>query len=465
MELTKIQPKIKDLPEVTPINQESRFNFDELFFSVTDKKSNILFANDVFVRISKYKEEEILGQLHKVIRHPDMPRSVFKIFWDHLKANKPVAAYVKNMAKDGSYYWVMALAFPCDAGYLSIRLKPSCQIFDKVRKIYAETLKLEKQREIGGDKKKAMQAGEEHLLSLLKEEGFACYDDFMWNALQGEMKSREDQISKNHYDNYEHATEEFKTLAELDGYLSNLVCSLVSLKSVYESISGHSGYILALAKSIVRLSLNAQVNSSKLTDTDQSLSVIAEKMGEQSILGESNLVDLKNIIEKFSDITGTLNFDIVSAKLQVEMTLEFIRELKDNSNKYDNAELKPEEAKKILYSAFEPRLKTICDGLIKIPEYMQGLLTGVKVIERFLMTLRFIHITGKVEVSRMASNSAFATTFQSLLEEINTAEGHLNELSDSIVSHKHVVEKFRERHSDLTQILKNLNISLKQEQH
>ena len=125
MQATKTQvPKIKDIKTPTPINQESPFKIEELFFSITDPKSNIVFANDVFVRISKYDEQ--------VIRHPDMPRSVFYIFWEYLLANKPVAAYVKNMAKDGSYYWVMALAFPCKGGYLSIRLKPSSPLFKKV---------------------------------------------------------------------------------------------------------------------------------------------------------------------------------------------------------------------------------------------------------------------------------------------------------------------------------------------
>lgn len=67
-----------------------------------------MFSNEVFVRISCYKHNEIIGQLHKLIRHPD----------------KPVAAYVTNLAKGGSYYWVVELAFSCIGGYISIRLKP-----------------------------------------------------------------------------------------------------------------------------------------------------------------------------------------------------------------------------------------------------------------------------------------------------------------------------------------------------
>ena len=83
--------KIKDFDSPEPINRESRFDYNELFFSITDPKSTITYANDVFVRISKYDVDEIVGQLHKLIRHPDMPRSVFYEFWNHLKNDQPVA--------------------------------------------------------------------------------------------------------------------------------------------------------------------------------------------------------------------------------------------------------------------------------------------------------------------------------------------------------------------------------------
>lgn len=71
---------IREAAAIQPTAQESPFEFDELFFSVTDQSSRILQANDVFVRISKYEEHEIIGALHKLIRHPDMPRAVFDIF-------------------------------------------------------------------------------------------------------------------------------------------------------------------------------------------------------------------------------------------------------------------------------------------------------------------------------------------------------------------------------------------------
>ncbi len=437
-EMTKT--KIKDLKKPVPVNQENPFEFEELFFSVTDPKSTITYASEVFVRISKYEKEEVIGQLHKLIRHPDMPRSVFNIFWDHLNANQPVAAYIKNMAKDGSYYWVMALAFPCKGGYLSILLKPGSDLFDTVKNYYAKTLQFEKQKEQQlGDKEKAMKESRAFLLNLLKKEGFADYQEFMWNALQKEMSYRESILSE------EMSEEKKKTdksvvppvLVKVETILSELVLGLENLKNIHNALIGHSNYILKLARSILLLSLNAQISSSKLDQDDMSLSVVAEKMGEQSVDGEKRLINMKENIHHLSDLISELNFDIISAKLQVEMTIDFFKELEKQKFEKEISLIHSDEVLNVLYDAFMPRLDVISKGIGKVPAYLRDLMGGVKDIERFLLVLRFIHITGKVEVARMNDDAnSFSTTFQDLVNEIETADSHLRELNE-VVSDNH----------------------------
>lgn len=76
----KKELKFKDINSPKPTSLESPFKYEELFFSVTDSKSVIKYANDTFIRISKYDTDEMIGQLHKIVRHPDMPRCVFNIF-------------------------------------------------------------------------------------------------------------------------------------------------------------------------------------------------------------------------------------------------------------------------------------------------------------------------------------------------------------------------------------------------
>lgn len=438
--------KIKDVEVPIPINRESIFNYNELFFSVTDPKSNITYANDTFIRICKYEPGEIIGRLHKIIRHPDMPRAVFHIFWEFLLHNKPIAAYVKNMAKDGSYYWVMATAFPCNGGYLSVRLKPGSPMFTKVKAFYQETLQLEKQLELRGDKKQAMLSAREHLIGLIRNEGFKNYEDFMWNALQSEMAHREACVKEMASTQHSHSSLSTATtdhspasMKQLEKILSDLVMSLEGLKKIHGALAGNSEYILKLARSIMVLSLNAQIGSSKLNQEDLSLAVVAEKMGEQSIMGERRLLAMKQSISNLNELIGTLNFDIISAKLQVEMTIDFLRELNQKKDQKIISILKPDDAVQLLFNAYLPRLHTISDNIGHISEYLQDLLSGVKDIERFIMVLRFIHITGKVEIARMNEQSgAFSTTFQELIQEIETAENHLNQLSQVVEHHREI---------------------------
>jgi aerotaxis receptor len=126
---------------VTPKNIESIFDIDERFFSTTDKRGDILSGNNVFIKVSKYTKEELIGRPHNIIRHPDMPKAVFKVLWDYIDNGKTITAYVKNMAKDGSFYWVLATVFPINNRYLSIRIKPTSSIFSLIPSIYKKMIK------------------------------------------------------------------------------------------------------------------------------------------------------------------------------------------------------------------------------------------------------------------------------------------------------------------------------------
>ena len=95
----------KDRP--SPINEEIIIPDDQVLISVTDPKGNIIEANDIFIKISGYSEDELVGSSHNIIRHPDMPKIMFKIVWDHIMDKENVMAVVKNLAKDGKYYWVV----------------------------------------------------------------------------------------------------------------------------------------------------------------------------------------------------------------------------------------------------------------------------------------------------------------------------------------------------------------------
>ncbi|WP_340103505.1 PAS domain-containing protein [Rhodohalobacter sp. 8-1] len=429
--------KIKDFSSPTPINRESRFEYNELFFSITDQKSTITYANDVFVRISKYNADNIVGQLHKLIRHPDMPRSVFYEFWDHLKKDKPVAAYVKNMSKDGSYYWVMALAFPCDGGYLSVRLKPGSDLFNKIKDIYKTVLDHERKQESISDKKTAMRSSHALFVTELKNIGFSSYDEFMWNALQSEMENRESILESTGDANKRTGEYIPDELLEVEKILRELVLALGQLRQIHTSLVGHSDYILKLSRSVLLLSKNAQISSAKLDQQDRSLSVVAEKMGDQSMDGETHLIEMQKNIFGLSELIGKLNFNIISSKLQAEMTKHFLEEINGPDTETSDQLITQSKALGLLYDAFIPKIDSISSNLGKLPEALKHLLTGVREIERFLLVLRFIHIKGKVEIARMNDESnSFSNTFQELIDEVNSAEQRLEKLGDIIRTHE-----------------------------
>ena len=70
--------------KIEPINQEVEFGFEEIFFSLTDKKGIIVDGNNVFTRVSVYQKEELISKPHNIIRHPEMPKCVFELFWKKL---------------------------------------------------------------------------------------------------------------------------------------------------------------------------------------------------------------------------------------------------------------------------------------------------------------------------------------------------------------------------------------------
>lgn len=133
-----------------PTNVEKTFGEDQVVVSKTDVKGRITYCNKLFIRLSGYRESELLGQPHNIVRHPDMPRVIFKILWEGIQAGGEVNAYVKNLAKDGSFYWVLANVTPSYdvkeniVGFYSVRRFPSKGALATVVPLYRDLLQAER---------------------------------------------------------------------------------------------------------------------------------------------------------------------------------------------------------------------------------------------------------------------------------------------------------------------------------
>lgn len=131
-------------PHPTPTGVERTFGEHELIVSKTDVTGKITYANDVFLRVAGYREADVIGQPHSLIRHPDMPRAVFKLLWDTIADGREIFAYVKNLACNGDHYWVLAHVTPSRdthgriVGYHSNRRTADRDAVTAVQALYAQ---------------------------------------------------------------------------------------------------------------------------------------------------------------------------------------------------------------------------------------------------------------------------------------------------------------------------------------
>lgn len=156
---------------------------DDVIVSKTDLKGRITYANRTFCNISGFSEAELLGAPHSIVRHPDMPRAVFKLLWDTLHGGSEIFAYVKNMTKSGDYYWVFAHATPSYGadgkvvGFHSNRRAPDRGALRVIEPVYARVLDEERRHKNGKD---ALAASTRCLLDLVQAKGVA-YDELVFS--------------------------------------------------------------------------------------------------------------------------------------------------------------------------------------------------------------------------------------------------------------------------------------------
>ena len=165
---------------ITPTSIERVMREDDFIVSMTDTKGRITYGNRTFIEFSGYSEAELLGSQHNIIRHPDMPRAVFKLLWDKIQNGEECFAYVKNMSKDGGFYWVFTNVTPnFDAGenitgYFSVRRKPRASGIKTMAEVYRIMLEAEKK----AGPANAIAASTQILVDILNEKGLS-YDELV----------------------------------------------------------------------------------------------------------------------------------------------------------------------------------------------------------------------------------------------------------------------------------------------
>ena len=167
--------------KTVPTGREVMLEARDFIVSKTDTQGRIVYANRIFMRISGYSEGELLGKQHNIVRHPDMPRGVFKLLWGTIAGGSECFAYVKNLCKNGDHYWVFANVTPDYGprgeiiGYFSVRRRPTRDAVNYFSQLYAEMLRVEQQ----AGAKQAIEASSALLARTITEKGYENYETFV----------------------------------------------------------------------------------------------------------------------------------------------------------------------------------------------------------------------------------------------------------------------------------------------
>lgn len=429
-------------PEIRPREVESPFGLHELFFSTTDRRGIIRSGNRVFTRVSGWDANELIGQSHNWVRHPEMPRVVFELFWDTILAGKPIAAYVKNLAKDGSYYWVVATVVPYQDGYLSVRFRPVSSTFQVVQTLYEKLRGIELGVEAAtGSPRQAMAASKPALDAALQELGFADYTAFMHTFLPAEMSERDRQLREQGIakdtiggasdpvlDGLDRANEDIRR------HLDRLFSNLDQFLGLNRDLEGKSDYIHALAREIQLLSLNASVSANHLAHNGRSLGVVSLIMtGHAKESGE--LIGL--LAEEITATLGVLRdlaFRVSVARVQAESVSAFIQELRSGSAGNDGIRAvgDPVVAVRLLSVCLQEGIAAVAEAFGGIDTGLGRLATRIGHLRSVLRTLDMVNTSGRVEVSRLSAYGSFGNLFQESADRINEALGEMNTLSATV---------------------------------
>lgn len=438
-----------------PIDEPAEFGLHELFFSETDPKGLILSGNSVFARVSGYDIAEMLGRPHNLIRHPDMPRCVFQLLWDYLKEKRPIVAYVKNLARDGRYYWVLAHVVPTPRGYLSIRLKPSSPLFPQVEALYVRLAELEANSLAEGrTRDEAMRRGRAALEEAVRSLGFKDYTGFMHEAFIAELGHRRELLGEEALrgglrgDRIDTAPPRLRVVYEncraLTQSLDVFLREMAALNRLNQSLDGRSAAIAVVSRSMHLLSMNARFEANRHADRGRALGVLASYIGDTSshLGGDGEL--LRKEIATLLPLVTELMFSTYGSRLQVEMLRVFAAELGEAAGVVGvldaHATQSPAARVRALERALAETAGRTLDQLQPVKEQLGLIRSRGESLARIARSLGFAHVTGRVEAECLGNGQSFGTILESMRAGVTTTQ---DEVLDMALAARVLEERMR----------------------
>ncbi|UWQ40309.1 PAS domain-containing protein [Leisingera aquaemixtae] len=386
--------------ETRPSSGEAPFGLHEVFFSRTDGRGVIQAGNYVFRRVGAYPWEELIGAPHKLIRHPDMPKGVFSLFWDTIQRGDPMGAYVKNKSKDGLYYWVFAVVVPCQDGYLSARIKPSSKLFGEVRAFYAQMLKREKDQGVKPED------SAKYLLDWLGSHGYENYHQFAAHALSQELIARDTGLS-----NQPHAR-----IRELTGMLRNA-------ETLVEETEG----LIADFDAMHTIPHNLRVLASRIEPSGGPVTVLSQNYGSMSremsdwfaahVMGKnSNFAKIKSSVNNSLFVEGM-------ARILIECDNQLQKERRELGNVDMEAE------RKILGDLVKDQVKRSQDGMKEVDQEAERITSACQVMHRHFLGLSSTRVLLKIESARLTDSGE---TLADIIDQLGGFQERISRRLDRI---------------------------------
>lgn len=366
--------------ETRPTTGDAPFGLGEVFYSRTDDRGNIQAFNYVFHRVANFGAEELLGRPHKIIRHPDMPRGVFHLFWDTLKSGRFLGAYVKNKAKDGLYYWVYAVVVPCEDGYLSARIKPSSPLFATIINEYESLLEAEKQNGLSPE------ASAARLLQRLQDLGFPDYESFAAHALAEELTARDAGLDHAADPKISEFRSMLKNAEDLAKETEGLVHEFEAMRTIPHNLRVIASRIEPAGGPVTVLSQNYGTMSRDMSDWFE-----AHIMGE-----ESNFAAIKGAV-----INGM--FIECMTRILVECDVQLQKEKRAFQG------INMEKERKILGKLVLDQKNLARSGLMDVNFEADRILTACKVMHRQFLGLSSTRVLCKIESARLPTEGEALT--------------------------------------------------------
>jgi len=388
--------------ESRPTSGEAPFSLDEVFFSRTDDRGIIRAFNHVFQRVANFQPDEMLGNPHNIIRHPDMPRGVFQVFWDTLQAGEFMGAYVKNKASDGLHYWVYAVIVPCEDGYLSARIKPSSSLFSTIITEYETLLAAEKSDALSPE------ASAKILLERLKTLGFDDYHSFAAHALTEELIARDIGLKRIE----DPKIKDFRSMLQNS---ENLTQETEALVHEFEAMR--------------TIPHNLRVIASRIEPAGGPVTVLSQNYGTMSramsdwfathVLGEeSNFASIKSAVNNSMFI-----------ECMARMLDECDAQLKTEEHAVDGIILDHE--RKILAKLVSEQRDRTRAGLVNVNIEADRILNACKVMHRHFLGLSSTRVLCKIESARLPTEGEALTA---IIDQLGVFQGRISAQLDRIVT-------------------------------